>query len=137
MKRDSSPLACLMAFTGNHSVFGGYHNGGAARMQSLPHAEWTGPQKGTAKPYHGYYFRVLDAQGSNVPEGAHNYVVKDKMIGGFALVAWPAEYGVTGIHTFIVNQDGVVYQKDIEPVPGKPFPPVTRFDPDSSWTPVE
>jgi hypothetical protein len=103
----------------------------------LAQAEWTGPQKGTAKPYHGYYFRVLDAQGSNAPEGAHNYVVKDKMIGGFALLAWPAEYGVTGIHTFIVNQDGVVYQKDIEPVAGKPFPSLTRFDPDSSWTPVE
>ena len=58
--------------------------------------------------------------GSNAPGGAHNYIVKNKLIGGFGLVAWPAEYGVTGIHTFIVNQDGVVYQKDIAPVPGKP-----------------
>jgi hypothetical protein len=62
--------------------------------------------------------------------------VKNKLIGGFGLVAWPAEYGVTGIHTFIVNQNGVVYQKDIEPVPGKPSLPITRFDPDHSWEPV-
>jgi hypothetical protein len=100
-------------------------------------AAWNGPQKGEAKPYHGYYFRILDGQGPNATGGAHTYVVKDKMIGGFALVAWPAEYGVTGIHTFIVNQEGTVYQKDIEPIPGKPFPPVTRFDPDHSWKPVE
>jgi len=59
------------------------------------------------------------------------------MVGGFAPVAWPANYGVTGIHPFIVNQEGTVYQKDIEPVPGKPFPPVARFDPDRSREPVE
>jgi len=80
---------------------------------------------------------VLDGQGPNAPEGAHNYLFKDKMIGGFGLVAWPAEYGVTGIHTFIVNQDGLVYEKDIAPVAGKPPAPITRFDPDSSWEPVE
>ena len=65
-----------------------------------------------------YKRQVLDGQGSNAPEGAHNYLVKGKLVGGFGLVAWPAEYGATGIHTFIVNQDGVVYQKDIAPVPG-------------------
>ncbi|HXM42600.1 MAG TPA: DUF2950 domain-containing protein [Bryobacteraceae bacterium] len=100
-------------------------------------AAWEGTQKGHAKPYHGYYFRVLDGQGSHAPGGAHNYVVKNKLIGGFGLVAWPAEYGVTGIHTFIVNQDGVVYEKDIAPVPAKPAPPITRFDPDESWQPVD
>jgi hypothetical protein len=63
--------------------------------------------------------------------------VKENLIGGFGLVAWPAEYGVTGIHTFIVNQNGEVYQKDIAPVPGKPPAPITRFDPDSSWEPVD
>jgi hypothetical protein len=63
--------------------------------------------------------------------------VKNKLIGGFGLVAWPAQYGVTGIHTFIVNQNGVVYQKDIEPVPGKPALPITRFDPDHSWEAVD
>ncbi len=55
----------------------------------------------------------------------------------FSLVAWPAEYGATGIHTFIVNQNGAVYQKDIAPVPGKPPLPITHFDPDHSWEPVD
>jgi len=100
-------------------------------------AAWDGLQKGNAKPYHGYYFRELQGQGANAPGGAHNYMVKNKLVGGFGLVAWPAEYGVTGIHTFIVNQNGDVYQKDIEPVPGKPAAPITRFDPDSSWEPVD
>src|ERR1019366_8701091 len=63
--------------------------------------------------------------------------VKGKLVGGFGLVAWPAEYGVTGIHTFMVNQDGVVYQKDIAPMPGKAPVPITRFDPDHSSEPVE
>ena len=100
-------------------------------------AAWNGATKGDAKAYHGYYFRVLDGQGPDAPGGAHNYLVKGKMIGGFGLVAWPAEYGVSGIHTFIVNQDGIVFQKDIEPVAGKPSTPITRFDPDASWERVE
>lgn len=90
-----------------------------------------------ATPYHGYYFRVLTSQGPDAPGGPHNYVVKGSMIGGFGLVAWPAEYGVTGIQTFIVNQDGVVYERDL----GKPVsnlvPPVTSFNPGKGWTPVE
>jgi hypothetical protein len=105
--------------------------------ESFAQAAWDGVQKGHAKPYHGYYFRVLDGQGPSAPGGAHNYLVKSKLIGGFGLVAWPAEYGVTGVHTFIVNQNGVVYQKKIAPVPGKPPLQITRFDPDNSWEPVE
>jgi len=105
--------------------------------EGLAHAAWDGGRKEQAKPYHGYYFRVLEGQGSNAPGGAHNYFVKAKLIGGFGLIAWPAEYEVTGIHTFMVNQDGVIYQKDIPPVPGKPPVPITRFDPDHSWEPVE
>ena len=62
---------------------------------------------------------------------------QNKLICGFGLVAWPAEYGVTGIHTFIVNQEGVVYQKDIEPLPGKPPLLITRIDPDDSWEVVD
>jgi len=103
----------------------------------LAQAAWDGAGKGPAKPYHGYYFRVLDGQGPHAPGGAHNYSVKNKLIGGFGLVAWPSEYGVTGIRTFIVNQSGMVYEKDIAPVPGKSAPPITRFDPDDSWTPVD
>lgn len=89
-----------------------------------------------AHPYHGYYFRVLKQQGPNAPGGAHPYTYgkTNAMIGGFALVAWPAQYGVTGVHTFVVNQDGVVYEKDRGP---QSSTPVTSFDPDASWTPVD
>jgi hypothetical protein len=66
-----------------------------------------------SEPYHGYYFRVLKSQGPDAAGGALDYVVNGKMIGGFALVAWPAEYGVSGIGTFIINHDGVVYEKDL------------------------
>lgn len=90
-----------------------------------------------AKPYHGYYFRVLKAQGPNAEGGQHNYVVKDWMIGGFGLVAFPAHYGVSGIHTFIVNQDDAIYEKDLgNPATGASTA-VTRYDPDKSWTRVE
>ena len=64
-------------------------------------------------PYHGYYYRVLTQQGPNAPGGTLDYVVKGKMIGGFALLAWPAEYGNSGVMTFLVNHNGVVYQKDL------------------------
>lgn len=89
------------------------------------------------KPYHGYYFRVLTAQGPSAPGGTHTYMVGGAMIGGFGLVAWPAEYGDTGIHTFIVNQDGQVFEKDFGPRTANLTPPVTRYDPDSSWTLVD
>lgn len=127
----------LMSRPGHHD--GLYWDGDAAPLipAGFAHAAWNGSQKGDARPYHGYYYRVLDGQGPDAPGGEHNYLAKDHMIGGFGLVAWPSEYGVTGIHTFIVNQDGQVYQKDIAPVPGKPFVPITRFDPDHSWEPVE
>jgi len=101
----------------------------------LAEAAWSAAAKG--QPYHGYYFRILEGQGPHAPGGAHTYIANHKLIGGFGLVAWPAEYGVTGVHTFIVNQAGVVYQKDIPPVQGKSGPPVTRFDPDDSWERVE
>ena len=101
--------------------------------EGLAQAAWEG-QKRSAKPYHGYYFRILEGQGPNAPGGAHSYVVKGKLMGGFGLVAWPAEYGVTGIHTFIVNQDGVIYQKDIAPSPAGGGSAVTRYDPDPTWT---
>ncbi len=90
-----------------------------------------------AKPYHGYYFRVLTEQGSNAPGGAHKYVAGKFMIGGFALVAWPAQYGVTGVHTFIVNQDNTVYEKDLGAQTSTLAPALVKYDPDSSWSPVE
>ena len=90
-----------------------------------------------AKPvaYRGYYFHVVTAQGGAHP---HSSVVNGKhMMGGFALVAWPAQYGVTGIHTFVVNQDGVVYEKDMG-APASPLAvPVKLYAPDKSWKRVD
>jgi hypothetical protein len=93
---------------------------------------------GAAKPkaYHGYYFRVLKSQGPDAPGGQHNYTTKDSMIGGFALVAWPAEYGVTGIHTFIVNQDGIVYERDLGAPASNLNTGVTSYNPDKNWMSV-
>jgi hypothetical protein len=89
------------------------------------------------QPYHGYYFRVLKAQGPDAQGGALSYVVKGEMIGGFALVAWPAEYGVSGIHSFIVNHHGIVYEKDLGAGSATLAKQMTRFNPDKSWRPVE
>ena len=89
-----------------------------------------------AEPYHGYFFKVLKAQGADAPLGAMDYVVKGVMIGGFALVAAPAEYGVTGVKTFIVSHDGVVYEKDLGPESLTEFKKMERFNPDRSWNPV-
>jgi hypothetical protein len=89
------------------------------------------------EPYHGYYFRVLKEQGPDSPGGALNYMVDGKMIGGFAMIAWPAEYGSTGIQTFIVNHHGLVYGKDLGPETAKLAAAITVFNPDQSWYPVE
>jgi hypothetical protein len=87
-------------------------------------------------PYHGYHFHILKAQGPEAPGGAMDYVVKGKMIGGFALVAFPAEYGVSGVKTFIVNQQGIAYQKDLGPPTSVLARQMTRFNPDKTWKPV-
>lgn len=90
-----------------------------------------------ADRYHGYYFRILKSQGPDAPGGAFDYVVNGKMIGGFALVAFPAEYGVSGVKTFIVNHKGVVYEKDLGAATATVARQMTRFNPDKSWKPVE
>lgn len=90
----------------------------------------------TAEPYHGYFFKILKGQGPAAPLGQMDYVVKNVMIGGFALVAAPAEYGETGVKTFIVSQDGVVYEKDLGPGTLDEFQKMERFNPDQSWKPV-
>ncbi len=84
-------------------------------------------------PFHGYYYRILKAQGSNAPGGAYNYVINGHMVAGFALVAWPAEYGVSGIMTFVVNQNGIVYEKDLGPKTAKTAEAMTRYNPDQTW----
>jgi hypothetical protein len=89
-------------------------------------------------PYHGYYFHVLTSQAAAQHGGTHNYILQGKhMMGGFALVAWPSQYGVTGVHTFIVNQDGVVYEKDLGKPPSNMAPPLRAFAPDKSWSRVD
>ncbi|RXG96293.1 DUF2950 domain-containing protein [Bradyrhizobium zhanjiangense] len=89
------------------------------------------------EPYHGYYFRILKGQGRDAPGGALNYVVKGKMIGGFALIAWPAEYGNSGVMTFLVNHAGTVYQKDLSKRTAFIAERTTLFDPDETWKKVD
>ena len=113
-----------------------------------PDGTWGGPigeniaraieqgYKSGAEPYHGYFFKILKGQGPAAPLGQMDFLVEGVMIGGFALVAAPAEYGVTGVRTFIVSQDGVVYQKDLGPKSLDAFKKMERFNPDKSWTPV-
>ena len=84
-------------------------------------------------PYHGYYYKVLTRQGPNAPGGALDYIVRGKMIGGFALVAYPAEYRNSGVMTFIVNHQGNVYEKDLGPNTARVASSMTAFNPDSTW----
>lgn len=88
------------------------------------------------RPYHGYYYRILESQGPNAQGGEHTYLAGDSMIGGFALVAYPAEYGNSGIMTFVVSYEGTVYEKDLGDDTEKTAEEMTVFDPDPSWKPV-
>jgi hypothetical protein len=113
-----------------------------------PDGSWGGPigekiaraieqgYSGGAEPYHGYFFKILKGQGPAAPLGEMDFVVKGIMIGGFALVAAPAEYGVTGVKSFIVSHDGVVYEQDLGPATLTEFSKMERFNPDRSWKPV-
>ncbi len=123
----------------------GKHDGLAWRD---PDGSWQGPVgEGVARviaegyvdkfqPYHGYYFKILKGQGPAAPMGEMDFLVKGMMIGGFALVAAPADYAVTGVKTFIVSHDGVVYEKDLGEKTLDRFKSMTRYDPDKTWHPV-
>ena len=87
-------------------------------------------------PFHGYYFKILTKQGPTAPGGELDYIVRDKMIGGFALVAYPADYQNSGVMTFIVNHSGDVFQKDLGPSTAKIAQRMTSFNPDKSWQKV-
>jgi hypothetical protein len=113
-----SPLAPLMA----QAVEEGYPGG---RVSGKP------------VPYQGYFFRILTGQGASAAEGARNYVSRGRMTNGFALIAWPASYGASGIMTFIVDQDGIVFQKDLGPNTAAVAAATKLFDPDLSWARVE
>ena len=96
-------------------------------------------QEGYAKkgdkptPYRGYYYRILKGQGKNAPGGAYQYVINGHMVAGFALVAWPAQYGVSGVVTFVVNQNGMVYEKDLGPKTEALAKAMTLYNPDRTW----
>jgi hypothetical protein len=94
-------------------------------------------EQGKPTPYYGYYYRILKAQGPDAPGGAMDYVIRGHMIGGFALVAYPASYGSSGVMTFIVNYEGDVYQKNLGPKTTEIAEKMTLYDPDSSWTKVD
>jgi len=92
-----------------------------------------GKTKAATAPYRGYYFKILTRQGGRAPGGAYCYIINGRMIAGFGLVAWPAEYGTTGVMTFIVNQQGRVYQKDLGARTDRIAPSMMQYDPDSTW----
>jgi hypothetical protein len=113
---EESPLGPLIA----RARAAGYTPG-------APHSE--------PRPYYGYFFRILTRQGAHAPGGARNYLVDGHMTGGFAMLAYPATYGDSGIMTFIVNQDGIVYQKNFGDATSRIAPQITEYDPDPSWQP--
>jgi hypothetical protein len=88
-------------------------------------------------PYHGYFFRILKGQGKNAPGGAYDYIVNKRMIGGFGMVAYPANYGVSGVMTFVVNHDGIVYEKNLGKDTPKIAQGIKKFDPDKTWRKAE
>ena len=116
---DESPLGPLVAFAQ------------AEGYNPKQHEDENEVQRG---PFHGYYFKILTGQGKHAAGGKYSYVINGHMIAGFAMVAWPADYGSTGIMTFIVNQQGRVYQKDLGPKTSKVASKMNTYDPDSSWT---
>jgi hypothetical protein len=99
-------------------------------------AEGYGPAKAheTRLPYHGYFYKIITRQGKNAPGGAYSYVVQGHMIGGFALLAFPAKYGDSGVMSFITNQDGVIYEKNLGSNTSAIARKITTFNPDASWT---
>lgn len=95
-----------------------------------------GKARGRHHPYYGYYFRILTAQGPRAPGGAHSYVIKGRMTGGFALLAYPATYGDSGIMTFIVDRDGIVFQRNFGPHTAAIAAKIRAYDPDANWNPI-
>jgi hypothetical protein len=95
-----------------------------------------GTSGGDPAPFHGYFFRILTQQGPAAPGGARDYLVNGQMSGGFALVAWPAQYDVTGVMTFVVNKDGEVREKDLGPDTAAAARGLQHYNPDDTWTAV-
>jgi len=99
-----------------------------------------GPLYGDVKPgqgYHGYHFKILESQGPAAPGGAYDYVIAGRMRSGFALIAWPIEYGQTGVTSFMISHDGALYQQDLGPGTNTEAPAVRSFNPDAGWSRVD
>ena len=103
---------------------------------AVAEATLRGYRVGSGAPFRGYYYKILTRQGRKAPGGAYDYIVNGKMIGGFALIAWPAEYGNSGITTFMINHDGIVYEKDLGRNTDRIAASTTAFNPDDSWKKV-
>jgi hypothetical protein len=101
--------------------------------QAAQEGRTVGGDRSQPSPFHGYYFKILTTQGAAASGGAKSYVVKGDMSGGFALIAWPAQYDATGVMTFLVNQDGIVLQKDLGPGTDAAARKITSYNPDASW----
>ena len=106
----------------------------AAQAQEQGYRRKINEEGAAPEPFHGYFFKILTRQGKSAPGGKYDYIINGNMIGGFALVAWPASYGETGIMTFIVNQQGRVYQKDLGPKTAKIAADMKSYDPDKTWS---
>lgn len=106
-------------------------------MTQMRSEGYQGKPSATPVPYHGYYYRILTAQGKNAPGGAYSYLVKGKMIGGFAVVAHPAEYGNSGVMTFMINHDGKVFQKNLGQSTATVAAAMKEYNPDKTWTEVK
>lgn len=95
---------------------------------------WAAPDADGPQPFHGYYFKILTRQGKHAPAGKYDYLINGHLLAGFALVAWPANYGESGVMTFMVNQQGRVYQKDLGPETASLVKAMQEYDPDDTWT---
>jgi hypothetical protein len=115
---EMSPLGPLVAYAQGEGYF---------RRGSAPDTQ--------PKPFHGYLFKIITRQARSAPGGKYDYIINGNMIGGFALLAWPAEYGDSGVMTFIVNQQGRVHQKDLGPNTARLVQKISAYDPDSGWRP--
>jgi hypothetical protein len=109
----------------------------AAKAASVGYKPSSDSGEASKNPFHGYYFRMLTAQGPHAPGGAYSYVVNGRMIGGFAVIAWPAKYGASGYKTFMINQDQTVYEADLGPDTATKVQEIQTFDPDEDWKKVD
>ena len=128
----AAPRARRTGFFGHRNE---WRNQPARPFVAQPRAKATSKKRRgrEPQPFHGYFFKILTRQGKHAPGGKYDYIINGNMIGGFALVAWPAEYGDSGVMTFIVNQQGRVYQRDLGENTAKTAGKMKAYDPETGW----